>query len=61
MPHGAYVTVEKLSAFLYTKDVTWGYIDDINNFCMREWKSRSSLLVMKKKRKTESRQKTIAG
>lgn len=32
MPHGAYVTVEKLSAFLYTKDVTWGYIDDINNF-----------------------------
>ena len=32
MPHGAYVTVEKLSAFLYIKDVTWGYIDDINNF-----------------------------
>ena len=32
MPHGAYVTVENLSAFLYPKDITWGYIDDINNF-----------------------------
>ena len=32
MPHGAYVTVENLSAFLYPKDITWGFIDDINNF-----------------------------
>lgn len=32
LPHGAYVTVENLSAFLYLKDITWGYIDDINNF-----------------------------
>lgn len=32
MPHGAYVTIENLSAFLYPKDITWGYIDDINNF-----------------------------
>ena len=32
LPHGAYVTVENLSAFLYHKDITWGYIDDINNF-----------------------------
>lgn len=32
MPHGAYVTIENLSAFLYPKDITWGFIDDINNF-----------------------------
>lgn len=32
MPHGAYVTIDNLSAFLYPKDITWGYIDDINNF-----------------------------
>lgn len=32
MPHGAYVTIENLSAFLYPKDITWGNIDDINNF-----------------------------
>lgn len=32
MPHGAYVTMENLSAFLYPKDITWGFIDDINNF-----------------------------
>lgn len=32
MPHGAYVTVENLSAFLYPKDITWGFINDINNF-----------------------------
>lgn len=32
MPHGAYVTVENLSTFLYPKDITWGFIDDINNF-----------------------------
>ena len=32
MPHGAYITVENLSAFLYAKDITWGYIDDIKKF-----------------------------
>lgn len=32
MPHGAYVTIENLSAFLYPKDITWGFIDNINNF-----------------------------
>lgn len=32
MPHGAYVAIGNLSAFLYPKDITWGFIDDINNF-----------------------------
>lgn len=32
MPHGAYVTIDNLSAFLYPNDITWGYIDDINKF-----------------------------
>lgn len=32
LPHGAYVTIDNHSAFLYQKDITWGYIDDINNF-----------------------------
>lgn len=32
LPHGAYVTIDNLSAFLYQKDITWGYIDDTNNF-----------------------------
>lgn len=32
MHHGAYVTIENLSAFLYAKDVSWRYIDDINYF-----------------------------
>ena len=30
--HGAYVAIDNLSAFLYPNDITWGYIDDINNF-----------------------------
>ena len=32
LPYGAYITIENFSAFLYIKDITWGYIDDINNF-----------------------------
>lgn len=32
MHHGAYVTIENHSAFLYAKDVSWRYIDDINYF-----------------------------
>ena len=35
MPHGVYVSFEGVSGFLYPKDVTWGYMDDINNFLLK--------------------------
>ena len=32
MSHGAYISLGEVSGFIYTKDVAWGYIDDINNY-----------------------------
>ena len=34
MPHGAYISFEGIKGFLYAKDITWGYMDDIHNFLL---------------------------
>lgn len=34
MPHGAYISFDDVSGFLYTKDVAWEYIDDIHNYLL---------------------------
>ena len=32
MPHGAFISLGEVSGFLYTKDVAWGFVDDIHNY-----------------------------
>ena len=34
MSHGAYISLGEVSGFLYTKDVAWGFVDDIHNYLL---------------------------
>lgn len=54
LPYGAYVTIKNFSTFLYIKDITWGYIDDINNF-LSEGREIEVIIIGYEEQKTKLR------
>lgn len=44
LPNGAYVNVENLNAFLFTRDVSWGYVDDVRNYLLEGEKIEVEIL-----------------
>lgn len=51
MNHGAYISFEGISGFLYIKDITWGYMDDIHNFLLEGEKIDVVILGFDEKKK----------